>query len=114
MDIHLLPAPARADQIPLERLADSPVLTEPQKVAELARQFESLLVQQILAEARKSIHSEGLGESSSTLGIYHDLINRTLADSISRNGMVGLASSLQAQLTRQTADTTPCESEPQP
>jgi flagellar protein FlgJ len=107
MDIPSLAPSVRPDHLPLERLAGNPQLTEAEKVREVARQFEALLLRQILAEARKGLHSDGLGEQSATLGIYHDLINQTLADSISRSGTLGLASSLQSELTRQTAAPAP-------
>jgi len=100
-----IPAPGRvvrADSLPLEQLADNPHLSEAEKVQEVARQFEAVLLRQILAEARKSLHSDDSDEQSATMGIYHDLINQTLADGISRSGTMGLASSLQAELTRQT------------
>lgn len=114
MDIPPLQTHVRADQLPLEQLNTNTCLNESEKIGELARQFEAVLVRQILSEARKSVISDGLGENNATLGIYQDLINQSLADSISRNGMVGLATSLQAQLTRQNATSTPGASEPQP
>jgi flagellar protein FlgJ len=104
----------RAEALPLERLAANPNLTEQAKIGEAARQFEAVLLRQILAEARKGVHDEALGESSATLGLYHDLINNALADSISRNGMLGLASSLQTQLTRQTAESPSPQPDPTP
>ena len=100
-----IPAPARvvrAENLSLEQLAGNPHVSEAEKVREVARQFEAVLLRQILAEARKSLHSDGSDEQSATMGIYHDLINQTLADGISRSGTMGLASSLQAELTHQT------------
>ena len=114
MDIPSLSPAVRADRLPLERLADNPHLTEAEKVREVARQFEAVLLRQILAEARKGLHDDGLGEQSATLGIYHDLINQTLADSISRSGTLGLASSLQSELTRQTVAPAPPSPRPHP
>ena len=107
MEIPSLAPTVRADRLPLEQLAGNSQLTEAEKVREVARQFEAVLLRQILAEARKSLHGNGLGENSATLGIYHDLINQTLAESISRSGTLGLASSLQAELTRQNVTPAP-------
>jgi peptidoglycan hydrolase FlgJ len=103
MNVPLVQAASiRAEEIPLDRLAGLSQLSETQKVAEVARQFESVLLRQMLAEARKGVLCEGLGEEAQGLGIYQDLINHTLADSISRSGMLGLARSLESELTRQT------------
>jgi flagellar protein FlgJ len=114
MDIPPLSPAVRADHLPLERLAGNPHLTEQEKVREVARQFEAVLVRQILAEARKSLHEEGADESSATTELYQDLLNQTLADSISRSGTLGLASSLQSQLTRQTLPPQPRPTDPKP
>lgn len=112
--MHLPPVttPVHADQLPLERLAENSRIPEADKIREVARQFEAVLLRQILAQTRKSLHDDALGESKGSLGIYQDLINETLADNISRSGMLGLGSSLQSQLTRQNV--TPPATEPVP
>ncbi|MGA1238528.1 MAG: rod-binding protein [Limisphaerales bacterium] len=103
MDIAAVTFQVKPDELPLERLAGNSALSEAQKVGEVARQFESILVKKILTEARKGVLDEGLGESGSSLGIYQDMMNQVLADSISQSGMMGLAHSLQAELTREVS-----------
>lgn len=92
--------PIDASQLPLELMARNPNIPEEQKVAEVTRQFEAVLVRQILAEARKTVIHSNISEPSAISGIYDDLVNQTLADSVSRSGMLGLADSLREQLSR--------------
>ncbi|MBC8003408.1 MAG: rod-binding protein [Opitutaceae bacterium] len=101
MNVATLQSAIKPGEIPLEKLEGSSRLTEAQKVGEVARQFEAVLLRQILAAARKSVIKSEFNSESSTSGIYNDMINNQMADDISRNGMFGLARSLQSQLTRQ-------------
>jgi len=88
----------RASDIQMEHLAGNPRVTEDQKVAEVSRQFEAVMLRQILGEATKKMFAaDGEGESS-TKGIYQDMITNALADSISKSGEFGLARSLAKQL----------------
>jgi Rod binding domain-containing protein len=91
----------------LERIAADPALKESEKIAEACRQFEALLLRQVLAETHRPM--QGSGQSSTVSSIYQDLIHNTLAESISRSGMLGLAQTLQQDFTRQIkgADTEP-------
>jgi flagellar protein FlgJ len=102
MDVSTLSLhPARGPAVPLEQLQRNPRLSEKEKVEESARQFEAVLLRQILAQARKTvIKSDDQGESSST-EIYQDMINQQLAEAMSQSGSFGLAESLKGQLTRQ-------------
>ena len=68
MDLSPLQPRIRADQLPLERLAENARVREKEKVAEVARQFEAVLLRKILEKARKSMHDDALGESSAALG----------------------------------------------
>jgi Rod binding domain-containing protein len=87
--------------VPLNELAANPHISDPEKVAEVSRQFEAVLLRQILQESRKSSVSPSSPADASTSGIYDDMINNQLADSISRSGSFGLARSLQRELARQ-------------
>ncbi len=84
-------------EIPLEKLAGNPNLSEVQKVAQVARQFESLLLKKILGQANKPM-GEGSGVASE---IYNDMVNTQLANSISQSGQVGMADALKGQLSHQ-------------
>jgi flagellar protein FlgJ len=87
--------------VPLEQLAKNHALTEDQKVAEASRQFEAVLLRQILQETQKPVIKSKFTDNSTAAGIYHDMAGNQLADSISKSGTVGLAQTLQRQLTRQ-------------
>jgi len=84
--------------LPLDMLAANPNVSDSDKVGEVARQFEAVLLRQILQEARKS---DDPGDDTTVSGIYDDMINNQLADTISRSGEFGLARGLKAQLTHQ-------------
>ena len=91
-----------AADMPLEMVARNTNLSATDKVKEASRQFESLLLQQILTESKKSSSLSGDEGDSSIKSIYDDMITQQLADSISRSGSFGLASSLQSRLVHQT------------
>jgi len=90
-----------ADNVPIDQLANNRALTQRQKVGEVARQFEALLLKQILQETQKTVIPSEFDDDSAASGIYQDMVTSQLADSISKSGTVGLAQSLESQLTRQ-------------
>ncbi len=92
---------AAAADIPLDRLADNSQFSEEQKIAEAARQFEAMLVRQILESANRSVIQSSYTDESTTSGIYRDMVNNQLADSISRSGSVGLAQILNREFSKQ-------------
>lgn len=92
----------RADPVALDRLKSNPRLSEEQKLHEVSRQFEAVLLRQILAAARKTVIKSDSDSESSTSEIYQDMINTQLAESISASGSFGLARSLELQLRTQT------------
>jgi Rod binding domain-containing protein len=87
-------------QLPLESLAGNKNLSDTAKVGEVSRQFEAVLLRQILQDIRKPVLAPAEGDATST-GIYSDMINNQLAESISRSGGFGLAKSLTSQLSHQ-------------
>ena len=109
MNIPSLSHAAKASDLPLEKLVGNKSLSEKEKVAEVSRQFESVLLRQILGQARKTVFKSKFNEDSMASGIYQDMTTNQLADAISRNGSFGLARSLEAQLIRQ--NTNPADSE---
>ena len=100
MDVQPLQPSVKAADLPIEQLAANPHVSDRDKVAETCRQFEAVLLRQILGEARKPVISSG-DDQSNISSIYNDMITNQLADSISRSGTFGLAKSLEAQLVRQ-------------
>lgn len=92
------------DAAAISRLESNPRLSEEEKVAEASRQFEAVLLRQILTAARKTVIPSDLEENSAASDMYRDMVNAHLADAISRAGTFGLARSLQVQLQRQTRE----------
>ncbi|HXT11668.1 MAG TPA: rod-binding protein [Candidatus Angelobacter sp.] len=104
MNISPLKPQVVASDIAPERLAHNPDLTEKQKVAEASRQFEVILLKQILESSQKTvIKSKYSNDDSTASGIYHDMITTQLADSISKTGKFGLAKVFEQQLDRPEA-----------
>jgi Rod binding domain-containing protein len=101
MDIPAIQPHVKASLLPFDKLAANPNVTQQQKVEEACRQFEAVLLRKMLGDARKSVLGPASGESANITGIYDDMINNQLADSISRSGSFGLAKSLQSQLVHQ-------------
>ena len=106
MNVNALNAGLKAAEPPLEKLADNQHLSEEQKVAELSRQFEGVLLRQILGQARKTVFHSQTDEDSASSAIYQDMVTAQLAESISKSGSFGLAKSLQTQLSRQVLNQT--------
>ena len=109
MNVASLLHTAKAEDLPLEQLAGNKSLSEAEKVGEVSRQFESVLLRQILGQARKTVFRSTTNPDSMTAGIYQDLVTSQLADSISRSGSFGLARSLETQLAKQTLSSTAAE-----
>ena len=84
----------------LERYARNPHVSESDKIAEASRQFEAVLLRQIISAARKPVIRSGLEQESAASGVYQDMINAHLADAITGAGGLGLARSLQLQVNR--------------
>ncbi len=104
MQVNPLQRQVVASDIPPEQLAGSTALTEPQKIAEASRQFESILLQQILSESQKTVIPSEFTDSSTASGIYQDMVTHTLADSISKSGSFGLAKIFDQQLAPHAAN----------
>ena len=91
MNVNPLQRQIVASDIAPEQLAGNSRLTEKQKIAEASRQFESVLLQQILGESQKTVIKSEFSDNSTAAGIYQDLITKTLSDNISKSGAFGLA-----------------------
>ena len=100
MEISPLNREVRAAELPLERLASSKEVSQKEKVAEVSRQFEAVLLRQIMSQAQKPMFKSSLmaGDGTSN-AIYQDMITQQLADRISKGGTFGFAKVLEQQLT---------------
>lgn len=101
MELTALQSRVNATNLPLDQLADNRSLTETQKVAEAGRQFEAVLLRQILGEAMKPVFKSEFTGQSAQAGIYQDMIVNQMADNLTRSGGVGLAANLGRDLSRQ-------------
>ena len=100
MNIPALNPHIDASTIAPERLAKNSSLTEQQKIGEASRQFESILLKQILDSSQKTVIKSKLSEDSTASSIYHDMVSTRLADSISKSGAFGLTQTFEKQLNR--------------
>ena len=86
-----------------EQLAGNSTLTEREKIHEASRQFEAILVRQILDSAQKPVIQSKFADQSTAGTIYRDMVTNQLADSISKTGALGLAQTFEQQLQRPAA-----------
>jgi len=100
MNVNALNPGIDASTIAPERLANNPKLTEQQKIAEASRQFESILLKQILESSQKTVIKSKLSDDSTTTSLYKDMVTTQLADSISKSGSFGLSKTFEHQLNR--------------
>ena len=114
MDIAPLQRQIAAADIAPERLAGNPHLSREQKIAEASRQFEAVLLRQILGDAQKTVIPSKFSDNSTAAGIYQDLVTNTLADSISKSGAFGLAQTFQRQLNAPADAASPAGSDKSP
>lgn len=101
MKISVTPLDATASNLPLEQWAKNGKISDEAKISELSRQFEAILLRQILQSAQKAVIKSDLLEESATSGIYKDMVNAQLADKLSQSGALGLGRVLAKDLTRQ-------------
>src|ERR1044072_5095978 len=98
MHVPPLKSSVHAADLPLEKLAGNSQIPERAKIAEVSRQFEAVLLRQILASAQKTHFASKLSDNSTTSGIYKDMVTAQLAEGISRSGALGLAKTLSQQM----------------
>lgn len=70
-------------------------------IQEVSRQFEAILVRQILNTAHVGAAFGPESEASTTSEVYRDMLTSQLADQISKSGDLGLAKQMERQLGRQ-------------
>jgi Rod binding domain-containing protein len=100
MDISPLNRPVSARDLPLEKLAGSAQVPESEKVAEVSRQFEAVLVRQILSNGQKTHFKSKHTSDSASSGVYKDMITVQMADGVTQGRGLGLARVLAGQMDR--------------
>ena len=99
MDVAPIQRKVVASEISPEKLAGNSQLTKQEKIAEASRQFESMLLRQILSESQKPVIKSEFTDNSTAAGIYQDFITNQLSDSLSKSGAFGFAKTFERQLT---------------
>src|SRR5262245_37370140 len=113
MQIPSLNRTVHAASLPLDKLATSTQITDREKIAEVSKQFEGVLLRQILGQAQKPMFRTNLeigGGSSSAL--YQDIITQQLADRISHGGSFGFAKVLEKELAARYVKKEPSQPKP--
>src|SRR5882724_1865963 len=100
MDIAPIQRKVDASDIAPEQLAGNTQLTKQEKIAEASRQFEAVLLRQILENSQKTVIKSKYGDNSTSSAIYRDQITSQMADSISKAGTFGFAKTFEQQLNR--------------
>src|SRR5450432_447493 len=103
MEIASLQRKVDASEIEPEQLAGNSQLSRSEKIAEASRQFEAVLLRQILESTQKTVIQSKYAENSASSAIYRDQVTSQLAQSISKSGSFGLAKVFEQQLNRPPA-----------
>jgi flagellar protein FlgJ len=107
MNVSPLQPQVKAADLPIDKLATNPNISDSEKVGQACRQFEAIFLREIFKDMRKTVISSSMHKDSAVSGIYDDMVNNQLADGISRSGAFGLAKSLQGQLAHQVLHSAP-------
>jgi flagellar protein FlgJ len=98
MQITALQHHSKADDLPPEQLAGNKLLSEQEKIHQASRQFEAILLRQILETTQKPVIKSKFADNSTAGSVYRDMVTSQLADSISKSGALGLAKTFEQQL----------------
>ena len=102
MDIAPIQRKVDASEIAPEQLAGNSQLTKQEKISEASRQFEAVLLRQILENSQKTVIKSKYGNNNTSSAIYRDQVTSQMADSISKAGTFGFAKTFEQQLNRPT------------
>jgi peptidoglycan hydrolase FlgJ len=113
MSIDALQPKVSAADLPLERLAGSTQVSDGEKISEVSRQFEAVLLRQILAQAQKPLFNSSIAPGGgASSAIYQDMITQQLADRISQGGTFGFGKVLEKELSARYIPKAPVELKP--
>ncbi|MBM3846432.1 MAG: hypothetical protein FJ405_09120 [Verrucomicrobia bacterium] len=106
MSIAIQPLRGDIGGVDLQKFVRDPNVSEKDKIAAAARQFEAYMLRQYLSEARKTLVESRFNPDARNHRVYQDMITSQLADNLSATGSLGLSAVLEGQLTR-APDTRP-------
>lgn len=89
--------------VPIEDLAGNKNLTKQQKIHEASRQFEAIMLQQVLSEMQKPVITSEFTDDSTASDIYQGYITNALAQSMSKTDSFGFAKIFEQQLSPHTS-----------
>ena len=98
MPIPIQMATMSQNHLAVEQLAQNNKLTEAEKIGEVSKHFEAMLLRQFLNEGTRPMLSQSEGMNPAQKSIYQDMITKTLAETISQSGDFGLAQAFRHQL----------------
>ncbi|SNS49767.1 flagellar protein FlgJ [Anaerovirgula multivorans] len=75
---------------------------DPEKLMEVCREFESIFLNMMLQQMRRTVPDGGLVEKSYARDLYESLQDEEVAKEMSKGGGIGLAQELYTQLSRTT------------
>lgn len=81
------------------RIAGGPARPAPDDVKKAAKQFEAILVRQLLAPAVEPMMKGSFGGAGPGSGVYGYMLTDVLANSVSQGGGLGLAAIIESQLS---------------
>jgi Rod binding domain-containing protein len=100
-----------AANLSLDRIAASTQVPESEKVTEVCRAFEAVLLRQILSESQRPVFQSKSTGNSTTDSIYRDMIVNQMAEDISKSGSFGVGKSLARELQHQVGAAKPAAPE---
>ncbi len=102
MEITPFQRQVRANELPLEKLAANGNVSEKEKISEVSRQFEAVLLRQILSSAQKTHFKSKYADTSTAGDVYRDMVTNQFAEGISKSGALGFGKVLATQMSHGT------------
>ncbi|MFO7729717.1 MAG: rod-binding protein [Spirochaetia bacterium] len=95
-----LQAKARSSQVSESSSANAENTAKNDKLKETCSDFQAIFIKQMLDSMRKTVNKSGLLEGGQAEEIFEDMLYDEYAQSISKNGNIGLDDMLYKQLSR--------------
>jgi len=99
MTVSPIQSTSQDTDVPIEQLAGNKHLTQQQKIHEASREFEVIMLQQVLSEMQKPVIKSEFTDDSTASDIYQSYISNALAEGMSKSGAFGFAKIFEQQLS---------------
>jgi flagellar protein FlgJ len=95
--------PKLAQQLSLDQISAKPPVNagpqdSPEQILEVARSFESLFINEIMKNMRKTLPQDGLLNSGFANNVFNSMLDQEYSQIASRSGQFGLANAIARQL----------------